>query len=196
MSENYWDRRRRYLNEDHKFRREQTERDVKILETKGNIDRLTGEITRREHSEQLKTLLDQMYEEKATALKEILACSSEHKDKWYEYLDSINLVGPDADVELKNLLEEVEKEKRLLQSNASSNQEAPRFRHSVENLLSPMERLVLEPIIEEQERLKRQYEKNEATKRSLKASALGLIVLYLGSLISTIKLYESTRSHF
>jgi len=136
-------------------------------------------------------------------------------------LNSIDLMRPGADTELKNLLEEVERERRLWSDEPSELPDKPfelpeclKRYSGTESLLSPAERWLsrmhqlestegrplssLERILKQKtEKLElaaKQYMERMAIERSLKASALGLIVSSLGLLISTRNLYESTRS--
>src|SRR6267142_4770330 len=77
------------------------------------VSDLNNDIARRRRSEEAKRFFEQMHEKKASALELISRCSSVHKDKWYEHLNSIDLTRHSADTELKNLLEEVERDRRL-----------------------------------------------------------------------------------
>lgn len=199
MSEDYWDRRRRHLNEDHKFRRAQSKRDIEIDKGKAIIDRLSGEISRRERSEKLKALLDRMHKEKMSVLKEISACSSLRKDKWREHLNSIDLMHLGADAELKNLLDEVERERRLWSSKPFGLPEWWKGLTEAEN------RLPTRPESTDKRRPSstlnavelgwERKQRAKALEMELKEIALAGIVSSLGLLISTRKLYESTRSN-
>lgn len=56
-----------------------------------------------------------MWPNEASTLEQISTCrdvSSATKDRWYQHLDNVDLTSPRADAELKNLLEEVERERR------------------------------------------------------------------------------------
>jgi hypothetical protein len=107
----YWDRRQKHMHDDHEFQRKQTQTDFEIFKTRVNINRLTDEINRRQRSDRLKTLRDQMGKEKQSVLTDISACSFVLKDRWYQHLEGIDMTGPDADAKLKNLREEVERER-------------------------------------------------------------------------------------
>jgi hypothetical protein len=184
MSEDYWDRRRRHLNEDHEFRRAQSKRDIEILkgkhhidEGKDAIDRLAAESSRRERSEKLKALVDEMQKERAFVLERIAACSSVHKDQWSEQLSGIDLTQPSADAELNKLHEEVEGVRRLWGDKPFSE-----FTYKSRPPSSP-DAIELRWQQEQQER---------EQQRKLMEGDLALIVSSLGVLISTRNLYEAT----
>ena len=61
--------------------------EIEGLRAAGRAAELSSEIERRKRSEEANRLLEQMHEEKASVLERILACSSVHKDKWYEHLN-------------------------------------------------------------------------------------------------------------
>lgn len=199
MTDDYLDRRRRHLNEDHKFRKAQSKRDIEIDKGKALIDRLNGEISRRERSEKLKALLESMHKTKMSVLKEISVCSSLRKDKWREHLNSIDLMQRGADAELKNLLVEVEREKRLWSSKPF---ELPEWWKSLTEAES---RLPTKPESTEKRRPSSTLnavelgwegkQRAKALEMKLKEIVLAGIVSSLGLLISTRKLYESTRSN-
>ena len=200
MSEDYWDRRRRHLNEDHKFRREQSKRDIKILKGKAEIDHLMGEISRRERSEKLKALLDEIQQERTFVLERISACNSARKDQWSERFSGIDLAHPGIDTELKNLLEEVKRERRLWSNEPFDLLEWLKTLPGADSWLSTKsesteKRRPSPPLNAVELRLEQEQEEREL-ERKLKGDNLALITSSLGSLISTIKLYESTRSHF
>ncbi|MGH9960733.1 MAG: hypothetical protein ACREBC_27030 [Pyrinomonadaceae bacterium] len=144
-----------------------------------------------------------MHKEKAWVLERISACDSLHKNKWYEHLNSIDLTRPGADTELKNLLEEVERERILWGDfELPGLPEWLKSHSGAQNLLSSAERWLLpkpqstegRPSLNPVELRLKQKEEDWARERKLKESALVLIVSSLGSLISTRNLYESTRS--
>lgn len=204
MGEDYWERRRRHLNEDHAFRRAQSKRDIEILkgkhridETQDAIDRLAAEARRRERSERLKALLDEMQREKASILERIAACASAHKRQWSERLSGLDLAQPGADAELKKLREEVEEERELW-----SDFELPALpewwkratgagswlspdSEFIEKSRSPSPPNALELKWEREQREREQQ-------RKLREDELALIVSSLGFLISTRDLYEAT----
>lgn len=195
MGEDYWDRRRRHLNEDHTFRRAQSKRDIEILkgrhridEGKDAIDRLAAEIRRRERSEKLKALLDEMQKERAYVLERIAACSSAHKDRWSGRLSGIDLTHPGADAELKNLREEVEGVRRQEVDRGSLYQY---FELPEDPEEPPVVRLILGPKRKKLEQSARQYYEDKAIEHKLKLSSLALIVSSLDGLISTRNLYEA-----
>lgn len=198
MSEDYWDRRRRHLNEDHEFRREQSKRDIELIKGKIRIEQLTAEIRRRERSEQLKTLLDKMDKEKTFVLKRISACSSVRKDRWYEHLSSIDLTHPGADAELKNLLEEMERARRLWSDKRFDLPEWWKSLPGADSWLSTKSESIEKrrpstPLNAVELRLELE-QKDRERERKLIEEDLAFIVSSLGLLISIRDLYESTLS--
>lgn len=185
-SKAYWDSTRKIRETEKAARRHKEE-----------ADRLGREIARRQRSEKLKTLLEEMRKEKAYILDRISNCPSVHKDEWYQQLDNIVLTLSGADAQLKKLLENVEKERRLwsdfklrlpeLWKNLPGADSWPSTRPAQKkrpsHSLNPVE-LRLE-----------QEEKDRELERKLKESALAEIVSELDSLIASVHQYESALSN-
>jgi hypothetical protein len=108
---------------------------------------------------------------------------------------------------LKNLLEEVERERRLWSDESfdhpdqsSAFPEWLKSRYGLQNLLSPAELWLLHkpestegrPSVNPVELRLKQKEEDRAIERKLKEGALALLVSSLGLLVSTRNLYEST----
>jgi hypothetical protein len=208
--------RRRSEEEGRRINRELTDKITKAdIAGKRAADRaaqLNREIERREWAERLNDYRKWMDDEKASTLKQVSTCreiSAATKDRWYQHLDNVDLTSPSAGTELKNLVAEVEREKRLwsdepfhLPDKSSPFHEWLKSRYGLQNLLSPAERWLLQKHESTEGRASlnpvelrlRQREEDRAMERKLKENALALIVSSLASLMSSKNLYESTLS--
>jgi hypothetical protein len=156
---------------------------------------LGDEIARRERSGELKTLLDRMLEEKAFILDQISRCPAVVKDRWYQCLDSIILMDPAADARLKDLLEEVGKERRLRSGNIGSIPEEWQSLLGKDRWLSTepqsSQKKGLSPYLSAVELELEQREKERETERKLVESRLALIVSSLNLLITRRNQYRA-----
>lgn len=103
---------RRRQDSDEKMRKSM----INGVKTKHRIDELTGERERRVWLERSNSYLERMYKEKTDILKQVSTCrsiTSLVRNRWDQILENLDLTRPGAEVELKNLLEEVKREKKL-----------------------------------------------------------------------------------
>ncbi len=148
MSNDYWDRRRRQLDEDNKFRREQSKRDLEMFKTQVSIDRLTGEIARREHlqadpssEDGRNDILSDMSRYRKAALDEIdrlVLLTDQTRLEWRRRLDSMDLWGSSGYDDLRRFEHDVRSTARLTDLRAALRGERPTTMTQAENSVEPL----------------------------------------------------------
>jgi hypothetical protein len=117
MPENYWQRKRRHLNEDHAARRAQSERTMGLIRSQAEIDRLAAATSgapgsEPEFSETFRRLGVEWIMKKTAIMTEISTTdmlSPELKAEWLRVLEESTLTDRD-DTPLENLRSQVFRE--------------------------------------------------------------------------------------